>query len=158
LPSIAGIFKVLVYIVLLSIVGFYAVRHWSEIVSWLQGLFPQPEPLPATPSAARIAEPEPVPQRTFASFRDPFANKAAPAACVVETFQAVEAWAREHRAAREPEETPAEFAKRLARQSGLQGTDALADAYGQVVYGRQVPPKEALRQVAELWPQMRAVP
>jgi hypothetical protein len=154
LPSIASLFKWLIYALLLSIVGYYGIRNWREIQEWWRRLRSSNQVLEQPEHVEQVTAPPPTPPRPFSSFANPFARKAAADECVLQTFHAVEAWAREHDLPRGPDETPAEFAQRLQERFGLQGAGSLADAYGLVVYGRQQPSKDSLRDVAALWPQL----
>lgn len=80
--------------------------------------------------------------RTFAEYANPFANGSAarmsPRELVLYTFEAVEAWAREHDLAREPGETALEFSSRLGNEvPGLEeDLRKLSALLGRAVYAR----------------------
>jgi hypothetical protein len=95
--------------------------------------------------------------RPFADFSNPFASGRAarldPAELVVYSFRAMEAWAFEQGCSREVEQTPHEFARRLAAKGDAFAREArfLADLYCQAAYSRDpVPPADA-RQLDRLW-------
>jgi hypothetical protein len=100
-------------------------------------------------------------QRRFADFHDPFAAGIAgryrPEELVRYTFEALEAWARDHGHPREPEQTPHEFARRLAAQVSALGDDAgqLADLYCQVAYAPGTLSAAPVAGLSHLWQQLR---
>jgi hypothetical protein len=99
--------------------------------------------------------------RRFADFRDPFAAGIAgryrPEDLVRYTFEALEAWARDHGHPREPEQTPHEFTRRLAAQVSLLADDAgrLADLYCQVAYAPGTLPADSVAGLSHLWQTLR---
>jgi Domain of unknown function (DUF4129) len=105
------------------------------------------------------AEPsEPVvPPRPFSSFPDPFASGLAqnfsPNDLVIYSFEALEAWAFEHRLARSPNETPTEFVNRLgeARSDLRQDTTRLAGYFITIVYGQKGFKSEVLPPLRQFW-------
>ena len=91
----------------------------------------------------------------FSEFTNPFAQGTAdrygPAVIVKYTFAALEVWGREHGTAREPDETPGEFARHLGAAIPELAADAqaLAALYGRAVYSQSAP---ATEQVANSGP------
>jgi hypothetical protein len=122
--------------------------------------------LPAAASDASPDEEQAGPGRAalrrFADFRDPFAAGIAgryrPEELVRYTFEALEAWAQDHGYPREPEQTPHEFARRLAAQVSLLGDDAgqLADLYCQVAYAPGTLPAAPVARLSHLWQRLRS--
>jgi hypothetical protein len=106
--------------------------------------------------------------RPFAAFADPFAtgmaNRCSSDELVRYSFEALEAWAREHDCPRRPDQTPHEFARVLgARVASLaQDARSLADLYCRVAYapgGYQ--PEVGLSAASagtlkQLWQQLRS--
>jgi hypothetical protein len=78
--------------------------------------------------------------RPFSDFADPFAAGKAggysPDELVKYSFEAVEAWAREHDCGREPQQTPHEFARNLDVHAPALGDEMryLAELYARVAY------------------------
>src|SRR5262249_22812828 len=112
--------------------------------------------------AADESEPEPEarPERPFADFPNPVGSRAAtrktPAELVKYSFWALEAFAREHGWEGDPQETPIEFADRLARASSELEKDAprLAALYARLAYARGQLPETCREQVREFWRQL----
>lgn len=100
------------------------------------------------------------PARPFADFSNPFDNGQAggwsPEDLVKYSFSALEAWAFEHSNGRNPEETPLEFAKRLADeyQSLEREAPRIAALYARLAYARGRLPEACREQVAEFWRQL----
>ncbi len=105
-----------------------------------------------------------VPPSPFASFADPFASGAAgrlsPEELVRYSFEAFEAWSREHGCPRGPEQTPHELARDVARLNAFIAADArhLADAYSRAAYGRARLDDNAREAMRQLWRQMTRQP
>jgi len=97
----------------------------------------------------------------FADYRDPFADGTAgryrPEELVRYTFEALEAWGREHGHPREPEQTPHEFARGLAAHASSLGDDAgrLAELYCQVAYAPGTLATAHVAPLSHLWQQLR---
>jgi hypothetical protein len=102
-------------------------------------------------------------RRPFADFADPFASGMAdrysPAELVRYTFEAVEAWAWEHGQPREADQTPHEFARRLASKFSTLGEDAgrLADLYAQAAYAPVTLPAANVARLSHLWQNLRTL-
>ncbi|MEE8451563.1 MAG: DUF4129 domain-containing protein [Thermoguttaceae bacterium] len=103
----------------------------------------------------------PLPSKPFASFDDPFtsgmAERCTEDELVRYTFEALEAWAREHDCGRESEQTPHEFARNVGvRCAALSGhAQRLADLYCRVAYARGSLPPNSTGHVRRLWEQLR---
>ena len=103
--------------------------------------------------------------RHFTDFTDPFAagwtDRYSAVELVRYTFEALEAWARDHGLPRQPQQTPHEFARCLAAQVSALRHDAgrLADLYSQAAYASQTLPPESLDCLAHCWQTLtRSVP
>jgi hypothetical protein len=99
--------------------------------------------------------------RPLAAFADPFATGVAdrysPDELVQYSFEALEAWAREHGCVREPDQTPHEFARNVgAREESLaREARLLADLYCQVAYAPGTVPAASVERLRPLWEQLR---
>lgn len=74
------------------------------------------------------------------------------------SFAALEAWAWEHEQGRDPQETPLEFAGRLAKEHQSLETSAprLAGLYARLAYARGALPEASRAHVEEFWRQLEA--
>jgi hypothetical protein len=96
------------------------------------------------------------PIRSFASYADPFASNLqgwSEKKVVTHSFEAFEAWGREHDAARQVDETAESYAERLARRFQMPGGTAeiLATQYNRVLFGKGRPARSELAPLANLW-------
>lgn len=98
--------------------------------------------------------------QTFASFRNPFASGQArrmtPSQLIVYTFDALQAWAREHGWERQIHQTPSEFSEELSLHvpelgGELQETVGL---YVRVAYAKEVSGEESVDALERLWSAM----
>jgi len=163
--------KMVLYIVVL-VVGIYCLlrywpeiklflsRAWQELIAIWQSLFGGRRK--DGPSAGETADAPRPAMRPFDSFQDPFATGMArrhsPNAIVQYSFEAFEAWAAERGLARLADETPLEFATRIAAAHPSLADDAqyLASLYARVAYARETLAAESLGGVERLWSAMRA--
>jgi hypothetical protein len=131
-------------------------RLWAELLALLDELFGRKK----LRSADRVQVETREPPRPFAAFHNPFnsgkASRVAPEQLVRYTFEALEAWAYERRAARRPEETPLEFADALNERFPDLARDAhqLARLYSQMLYARTNPTRECLPMLQRLWDEL----
>jgi hypothetical protein len=115
----------------------------------------------ATATAAEVGLRRPS-FRPFVAFTDPFATGIAGRYSADElvryTFEALEAWARDHGSPRQPEQTPHEFARMIAQRAAPLADDAhrLADLYCQVAYASGRLAVGGTQPLAGLWQKMRA--
>ncbi len=99
--------------------------------------------------------------RPFAAFSNPFAASGASRLPTDElvryTFEALQAWAREHGCPRQPEQTPHEFARQLGvREAPLRRhARRLADLYCRVAYAPQRLPAASVAPLEDLWQELR---
>lgn len=97
------------------------------------------------------------PPRPLSMFADPFAtgeaSRMSPAELVRYTFAALEAWARENHCAREPEETPHEFVRKVGELVTPLSREAwiLADLYCRVAYAPERLSAVTARPIEQLW-------
>ncbi|MBI2826423.1 MAG: DUF4129 domain-containing protein [Planctomycetia bacterium] len=170
MPSFSGswllpILKVLLYLGVLYCVW----RFWPEISAWLARLWQEFLDLwrslfggrRTAAEEAQEAEAARSGPRPFAAFNDPFASGEArrhPANTIVwYSFEALEAWAAERELGRQAEETPLEFAARLAEERPALAADVreLASLYARVAYARETLSSDHLEGVERLWTEMR---
>jgi hypothetical protein len=164
-----ALLKWIVYLALALIAAFWTWSHrlrllaaladfWRQLLDLLRGLFGGPGG--RTDSAASQNDAAAASQRRFADFTDPFASGLAaawpPEEVVRYTFEAMEAWAREHGCPREPEQTPHEFARCLASKvsSMADDTGRLAELYCQAAYASGTLQRTAVTCLSRLWATM----
>lgn len=134
-------------------------NFWAAIREFWDRLFGVRPAEPAGEEAAAVAA---VPPRPFTAFPDPFATGEAqrwsPRDLVAYSFQALEAWGREHGCQRGQEQTPHEFAGCLAACDATVGREAgnLADLYCCAAYSSGGLPRDRVGRLQELWQVMRA--
>jgi hypothetical protein len=143
-------------------------RYWPEVVaairSFLRELGEWWQALWGGRRDYRLA-PDEVPEITippspFASFADPFAGgtaaQASPEELVRYSFEAFEAWSREHGCQREPDQTPHELARDVAKLHAFIAVDArrVAELYARAAYARGELPANAREHLRALWEKM----
>jgi hypothetical protein len=161
--------KWLYNLIFIAIVGYLLWRNrervmealrnfWAAIREFWESLFGGRRAEPAGEEAAVASA---APPRPFADFPDPFATGDAqrwpPRELVAYSFQALEAWGREHGCQRGHEQTPHEFAGRLIDCEASVGREAgnLADLYCCAAYSSGGLPRDRLGRLQELWQMMR---
>lgn len=128
---------------------------WAELLALLSDLFGRKKRSPDRPATETREPPRP-----FAAFRNPFhsgqASRVALEQLVRYTFEALEAWAFERRAARRADETPLEFADALHDRFPALADDArqLVRLYSHMLYARSKPTRECLPILQRLWEEM----
>lgn len=164
--------KWLYNLIFIAIVGYLIWRNRERVLEALRNFWQAIRDFWANLFGGRRAEPAgeeavavPVaPPRPFADFPDPFATGDAqrwsPRDLVAYTFQALEAWGREHGCQRGHEQTPHEFAGRLSVCEAALGREAgnLADLYCCAAYSTGGLPRDRVSRLQELWRVMRARP
>ncbi|HEY1603073.1 MAG TPA: DUF4129 domain-containing protein [Pirellulales bacterium] len=167
--SLLSLLRMIVYAVII-LVGIYClVRYWPQVKELLARLRQELMDLwnslfggrrKAVEAAAEL-ESQRATLRPFASFADPFvcgaATRHAPNAVVQYSFEALEAWAAEQDLARRSDETPLEFATRLAdaRPPLAAGVQDLASLYARMAYARETLGPNDLGGVQRLWAALR---
>jgi len=127
---------------------------WANLFGWKRR--PSGEEVDAD---ANVVRPPP---RPFADYADPFASGVAgrysPEELVRYSFEAVEAWACQHGCAREPDQTPHEFAQSVgAHTAELSGdTRNLADLYCRLAYASGELPAGRVGRLEQLWRGLRS--
>jgi hypothetical protein len=162
--------KWLYNLIFIAIVGYLIWRNRERVLEALRSFWQAIQDFWASLFGGRRAEPAgeeaaavPVaPPRPFADFPDPFATGDAqrwsPRDLVAYSFQALEAWGREHGCQRGQEQTPHEFAGRLTACETALGREAgnLADLYCCAAYSTGGLPRDRVIRLQELWRVMRA--
>jgi hypothetical protein len=161
MPSLAGILKGIIYLVLLAIIAAFiwfnravVAELWRRISDWLTGR----QAGTTTSMINQMESLEPTkPSRPFASFTDPLARSVDPRRAVIETFQATEAWYREQGQPRRGDETPQEYANRLSKSGTVDpaALNRLIEAYNRVVYGGGPADQDDLKSVKIIWQSFR---
>jgi hypothetical protein len=102
-----------------------------------------------------------IPPAPFSSYADPFATGIAGRYSMTElvryTFEAFEAWSREHGCPRHADQTPHELARDVGKLNAPIAVDArnLAELYSRAAYARGELSPGAGDQLRELWRKMR---
>ena len=159
--------KWIIYLLIALGVGWYVIRNRARLLAALGQLWQQLMNLFGRSAADERDDTQPAeefrpPPRSFASFDNPFLTGAAgglqPAALVVYTFEALEAWAYEQNLQRPAEQTPIEFGSTLSdRYPDM--SSAVAHAcrlYARVAYSETIPGRSATAKLEKLWQQMSA--
>ncbi|NUQ62857.1 MAG: DUF4129 domain-containing protein [Pirellulales bacterium] len=164
------LFRWLLYAVLAAVALVWAWRNRQTVFAAIGGMLQALRDLwnrlfgGAKPEE-KLAEPEPVakgpPPRRFADYSDPFATAGSPRIppdeLVRYTFEAVEAWARDHGFPRQPDQTPHEFARAIAAQAPQLDLHArrLAELYSQAAYAPGTLPRGRVSPLRELWRELQ---
>ncbi|MFL5341180.1 MAG: DUF4129 domain-containing protein [Gemmataceae bacterium] len=173
LGKIGSILKWIVFGVLALVVAYFVFRHGLKILAnfsqWAKNLLESLNNFWANLFGRReVADREPDEKlvaavrapRPFADFRNPFDTGddagRSPAELVTYSFAALEAWAWEHERGRDQQETPLEFARRLAGGSEALKEEAprLAMLYARLAYARGKLPEASRAHVKEFWRQL----
>ncbi len=162
----------LIWLIAIVVVGILIVRYRNEIIDGLTSFFKSLSDLLArmfsgkqqTESAdalAAAAKHQSV-FKPFASFSNPFddlkSSKLSPTEMVQYTFAAFESLAREAKIPRQTDETPLEFARRVAEKYDLLGRGArhLAQLYSQAAYAQGQLSAADIQPLRNLWSQMQS--
>lgn len=165
IPSSLGtILKWLFYlaVAILAIVFAWIYRKeliaaWKKLVAELQELWARW--FGAKPQALVTDGVLAAPPRTFSSYADPFASGMAARVPLPElvrySFEALEAWGRDHASPRATGQTPHEFAQQLSQlDDSVSGEiKQLADLYCQIAYARSLP-ASGIESVRGFWQKM----
>ncbi len=158
IPSLSGIVKAVVYVVLFGIIAVFVWlnRHelraaWQRLLDWIAGR--SKAELAEEAASPEFAIDPATPPKPFASFKNPMEQGADPARAVVVTYQAAEAWWRERGYPRGRHETPMEYAKRISSQpmGDHSAMQHLTDAYNRLLYGDQTVQANDLAAVKSIW-------
>jgi hypothetical protein len=155
----------LVYAVVAIAVVYGLIRYWAEVRAFINAAWREIVALWQSIFGGRSATADEATEalapvrrtRPFASYANPFTSGAAdgkrPSAVVQYSFEALEAWAADHDGPRLAEETPLEFAARLAGAHPplAAGAQELASLYARVAYARDPLQGENLAGVRQLW-------
>lgn len=155
---IATLIKFLIFLALCIVVGTFAWLHRHAFVQWWNQLFgSESEPIEASVEPLLRSTPD-LPARPFSSFRNPIGKESDRRRVVVITFQAFDAWAREHGIPRGQDETPAEFLRRFRKTMPQMSApvSTLVDAYNRIVYGRGAATKHDAAAAEQVWHAMRS--
>jgi hypothetical protein len=132
---------------------------WQKLLAELRALWARW--FAGRPAEAPSIEVPPLaPPRPFAAYADPFASGLAGRASIAElvryTFEALEAWGREHQSPRTVGQTVHEYARQVGQVHKPLAGEArfLAELYGQLAYARSVP-QANLDPLRRLWLKMQ---
>lgn len=170
--GLAGILKLIVYVVLAFVLLYLAwrnrvpisqafadiARQIREFLAKLLGGQRTESAITTDNNTERTAVP---PLRPFSSFTDPFASgrqtSMPPDELVRHTFEAFEAWSRERGHPRSVDQTPLELVRRTVPQDSPMLAEAvrLTRLYGEAAYAPQAVSADAATKLATLWTLMR---
>jgi energy-coupling factor transporter transmembrane protein EcfT len=126
---------------------------WQALFAWW---------LPSAGPKKSGAEPErELVIRPFSSYRNPFwdgaGNQGSPEELVQYSFEALQAWAREHAIPRETGETPLEFSSRLGQDFPALDSEVrrLAALYARAAYARARLPLSSIDIVRQFWQRLQ---
>lgn len=165
----AALLKWLIFAILIGVVVYYLWRSRGELLQALKDLlrgwrefwarlFGGRSPAPEQAGAAE--GPRARPERPFSDYPNPFStgleHRFSPDELVQYSFEALEAWGREHGCPRAPDQTPHEYAQQLgARVESLaQDVRRLADLYCRVAYAPRTLPRSRTAPLEPLWRQL----
>ena len=163
-------FRWLLYLVLGVVGAVWLWRSRREVVAFFQGILQALHDLWASlfrgrkreKEAAVVEETKPAPPKPFAAFADPFltgtAARLAPEELVRYTFEALEAWAREHGCTRLADQTASEFARCVAGHTPTlaKSVRRLAELYNQAAYAPGTLKAAEVAPLRQLWQLMGA--
>ena len=160
---IQWIFYVLLVVALIVLAVIYRaqiVGAWKKLLAELKAMwgrwFGGSQPVRETESSTAAA-----PLRPFATYSDPFSSGMASQASLAElvrySFEALEAWGREHDAPRTAGQTAHEYARQLGEVHQPLARDVrfLAELYGQLAYAQGSVRQPNLEPIRTLWRQLR---
>ena len=138
-----------------------SIRYWRVILDFLRSIFGDfKSSLKKSSNAITVSSTLAQPKRKFSSYRNPFATgeatRIAPRELLVQTFEALEAWSREHGMPRDNFATPIEFGDALSNRFFTMESDLkeTARAYSQLAYGEVSPASDTLDALERLWTSM----
>lgn len=166
---IQWLFYILVILALIALAVIYRaqiVAAWKKLLAELRALWARWARWFGGPQPAAAADhvPAAAPPRPFSSYADPFSSGMAGQATLAElvryTFEALEAWGREHDAPRAAGQTAHEYARQLgAVHQPLAGeVRFLAELYGQLAYAQTSIRSPNVEPLRTLWQQLRLGP
>ncbi len=166
--SLGDLIKLVYWVVIGLLLIFFLWRYWSQVIrairdfvsairQWWQRWTGREAA--AVDEGAISAAAGPAPPR-FAEFVNPFvsgaAERASPDELIKYTFEAFEAWGREHGVPRVPEQTAHEFARAVARRSTPLSKHALqlADLYNWSAFAKERVPQGSVDSLRKFWQQL----
>ncbi|MEX2112065.1 MAG: DUF4129 domain-containing protein [Pirellulales bacterium] len=162
LGFLAGLFKWAFYAAFALAVCYFVWRYWEDILRAIRdfwaGLWGNKT---LSNASADELEAVKIPPAPFSTYADPFAAGVAGRYPLEElvrySFEAFEAWSREHGCERQPEQTPHELARDVARLNAPMAADArnLAELYSRAAFARGELPHNASDQLQHAWQTMR---
>ena len=167
LSSLGSILRFLYWMAFLGLAAYFAWKYRKQISlavsqfiqsirDFLNRLFGGGQEAAAeeTEELAEVGPPPP----PFAAYQNPFVSGAANSwplnQLVRYSFEALEAWAREHGCARRPDQTPVEFAALVGQKTEPLAKPAagLAKLYNRIAYARDQPASASnMETVRQLW-------
>lgn len=160
----AELLKWVFYAVFALAVCYFVWRFWADILAAFREFWAN---LFGKQKAAKAASDEPtvikIPPAPFSTFADPFATGVAGRYPLEElvrySFEAFEAWSREHGCERKVDQTPHELARDVAKLNVPMAADArnLAELYSRAAFAQGELPDGARDQLSRAWQTMRGL-
>ncbi len=178
LSSLSSVLKWIVFAVLAIVVAIYLFRHglryFANFMTWAPKLLAALDAFwqrlfgwwgVKSESARDEMEPRKIetPPRPFSSFANPFRDGAvrrqSPEELVRYSFEALEAWGREHDLSRTPEETALEFARRIGETTPPLDAEVkrLAGLYVRAAYGQGRLTPTSISTLQQFWERLESV-
>ncbi len=174
LSRLGRFLQFLAWCVAVLVVAWFVIRYRAQILPWIKSflaemaefwnrLFQRKRRNTGRAAALVTAESRQTHLPAFTGFQNPFTTGRAelwsPEQIVLYTFQAFEAWSRDHQCHREPDQTALEFARQTSRSYQSLKTDALnlATLYSQLAYARSGVTRTAAMTLASLWDKLSAM-
>lgn len=173
--AVGEVVKWIVWIVLAVVVigggGYFLLKYlgnftgWAKgLLDWFRGLFGKKVAKAKTDEEDAAEEEELLRPPPFSAFDNPFTDGTAKSRTARElaeyTFAAFDAWAWDRDAGRQPDETPSEFAARIAEDHPDLGEpgQVLADLYVMAMYSKKDLPPDAKKKLAAFWESLESEP
>jgi hypothetical protein len=168
--GIGSLIKIVYWLVIGLLVIFFLVRYWRQVMrairefvaavkQWWQRLIGRSPTVGDQAIAEDTVQRPPSPR--FAEFVDPFssgmADKYSTDALIKYSFEAFEAWGREHGVSRDPDQTAHEFARAVSRRSSPLSKHAfrIADLYSWSAFAHDSVPRTSIEYLRTFWQQLR---
>lgn len=168
--------KLLFLTIAAFVIAWFALKNRSRLLPWFHSflqellgfwnrLFNRKPGVAATAKTIAETESREIPGALpgFQQFRNPFADGTAktwpPEKVVRYTYEAFEAWSRDHQCSREPEQTVFEFAHSTGKQYKFLASDVLqlATLYSQLAYAGATVSQSAAMTLSGLWDKLTSL-
>jgi hypothetical protein len=157
----ASLARTLAVSLLLLFALYLLIRYWQVILDFFRSIFGDFKSSLKSSSKPKTTTSNAGPsKRKFSSFTNPFTSgefsRLSPGELITRSFEALEAWARDHGRPRNGYATPIEFGEALSTQFFTMERDleVTTRAYSQWAYGNVAPAAETIEALERLWASM----